>query len=275
MVSASRRGLLSVVIPAFNEAARIGPNLQRVFSYLDSQGCRAEVLVVSDGSADGTEQQVLQLAKGRHDVSVIENGVNRGKGFSVRRGVLEASGSLILFCDADGSTPIEELDKLLAAIDAGCDVAIGSRALPQSDIRQAQPLWRETMGRIFNGFVQVTALPGIRDTQCGFKCFTREAARLIFPRQRIDRFGFDVEVLWLARKLGLRIAEVPVAWIDHPGSTVHPVRDSSRMLVDVVRVRLHDMRGDYGPPGAVVEAARNALAAAGSTASARPIVRRV
>ena len=152
-----------------------------MFSYLDSNGCRAEILVVSDGSADKTEQQVLQLAKGRHDVSVIENGVNRGKGFSVRRGVLEASGSLILFCDADGSTRIEELDKLLAAIDAGCDVAIGSRALPQSDIRQAQPLWRETMGRIFNGFVQVTALPGIRDTQCGFKCFTREAARLIFP----------------------------------------------------------------------------------------------
>ena len=175
-----------------------------MFAYLDSRGCRAEILVVSDGSADGTEQQVRQLAEGRHDVSVIENGVNRGKGFSVRRGVLEASGSLILFCDADGSTPIEELDKLLAAIDAGCDVAIGSRALPQSDIRQAQPLWRETMGRIFNGFVQVTALPGIRDTQCGFKCFTRQAARLIFPRQRIDRFGFDVEVLWLARKLGLR-----------------------------------------------------------------------
>lgn len=275
MVSAPRRGLLSVVIPAFNEASRIGPNLQRVFGYLDSRGRRAEILVVSDGSSDATEQQVLQLAEGRQDVSVIENGVNRGKGFSVRRGVLEASGSHILFCDADGSTPIEELDKLLAAIDAGCDVAIGSRALPQSDIRQAQPWWRETMGRMFNGFVQVTALPGIRDTQCGFKCFTRQAARLIFPRQRIDRFGFDVEVLWLARKLGLKIAEVPVAWIDHPGSTVHPVRDSSRMLVDVVRVRLHDMRGDYGRPGAVVEAARNALAAAGSTASGRPIVRRV
>ena len=249
MQQASDRIYLSVVIPAFNEASRIGPNLLRILDFLDAQPYESEVLAVSDGSADGTEQEIRRLAGDRDNVFVLENGVNRGKGFSVRRGVLESRGQVILFCDADGSTPIEELPKLLDAIEAGDDVAIGSRALPDSDIRIAQPWWRRNMGRVFNFFVQSVALPGIHDSQCGFKCFRRDAARRIFPRMRIERFGFDVEILWLARKLGHHVAEIPVTWIDHPRSTVHPVRDSSRMLLEVVKVRLNDLSGYYGHSG--------------------------
>jgi dolichyl-phosphate beta-glucosyltransferase len=242
----SRPPFLSVIIPAFNEAARIGPSFRRLVAYLQAQPYLAEVLVISDGSDDGTGHAVQLLAEALHGVVVLENGVNRGKGFSVRRGMLQSRGDVALFCDADGSTPIEELGKLLTALDNGYDVAIGSRGLPESQVRVSQPVWRRSMGRVFNGIVQRCALPGIHDTQCGFKCFTRDAIRQIFPRQRIERFGFDVELLWLARKLGYRIAEVPVAWVNHPRSTVHPVRDSSRMLLDVVRVRVNDARGNYG-----------------------------
>lgn len=245
MQSASRT-YLSVVIPAFNEASRIAPNFLRILDYLDAQPYGSEILVVSDGSKDGTEQEIWRLAGNRDHVTVLENGVNRGKGFSVRRGVLESCGEVVLFSDADGSTPIDELPKLLAELEAGYDVAIGSRAMPGSDIRLPQPWWRRNMGRAFNWFVQGVALPGIQDSQCGFKCFKRDAARHIFPRMRIDRFGFDVEILWLARKLGHRVAEVPVTWIDHPRSTVHPVRDSARMLLEVMKVRMHDVSGDYG-----------------------------
>jgi len=246
MQSASGRTYLSVVIPAFNEASRIAPNFLRILDFLDAQPYASEVLVVSDGSEDGTGHEVARLAGTRENVTVLENGVNRGKGFSVRRGVLESCGQVILFCDADGSTPIEELPKLLAALEAGHDIAIGSRGLPDSDIRLPQPWWRRNMGRAFNCFVQGVALPGIQDSQCGFKCFKREAARNIFPRMRIERFGFDVEILFLARNLGHLVAEIPVTWIDHPGSTVHPVRDSTRMLLEVLKVRVHDLSGDYG-----------------------------
>jgi dolichyl-phosphate beta-glucosyltransferase len=207
------------------------------------------VLVVGDGGQDGTEIEVRRVAGERENISFLENGVNRGKGFSVRRGVLEAAGQVILFTDADGSTPIHEFDKLRAALDDGYDMAIGSRALAGSDIRLPQSRARRNMGRAFNCFVQRVAVSGIRDTQCGFKCFTREAARRIFPRLRIDRFGFDVEILWLARKLGYRVAELPVTWNDRPNSTVHPIRDASRMLFDVMTIRLRDASGYYGGAG--------------------------
>ena len=269
--SSTRATSLSIVIPAFNEASRIGVYFEQLVRYLDTQPCAAEVLVVSDGSDDGTETEVRRLAGNRTNILVLENGVNRGKGFAVRRGALEASGQVILFCDADGSTPIGELDKLIGALDAGYDIAIGSRALPASDIRVPQPILRRSMGRVFNCFVQSVALPGIHDSQCGFKCFTRDAARRIFPRLRIDRFGFDVEILWLARKLGYRVAEIPVTWIDHSGSKVHPIRDSSRMLLDVLTIRFRDASGCYGSaPTQLRAAAPVAIAGSGSHAVEAP-----
>lgn len=245
---------LSVVIPAFNEAQRVGPTLTAVLAYLRQQPYASEVLVVIDGSSDGTETVVRQVAGDDPSVAILDNGTNRGKGFCVRRGMLEARGQFILFSDADLSTPIEHVERLFDALKRGAHIAIGSRAHPESDIAVRQPWWRERMGRTFNWFVQRAAVRGIRDTQCGFKCFTREAARRVFPRQRLERFGFDVEVLFIARRLGYRIVEVPITWRNHALSKVHPVRDSASMLWDLVRIRLHDRRGLYGVAGGSVRA---------------------
>ncbi len=236
---------LSVVIPAFEEAARIGPTLERVRTYLAARPFDSEVLVVVDGGRDGTLGLVRNLARDWPALRVLDNGVNRGKGYSVRRGMLAARGCYLLFSDADLSTPIAEVERLVAALDAGADVAIGSRALVDSDVRVRQAWWRQSMGRVFNWFVRLIAVPDLRDTQCGFKCFRRDAARRIFARQRIARFSFDVELLWIARTLGYRVAELPVTWINHPSSRVHPLIDSCRMLVDLTRLRYNDWRGAY------------------------------
>ena len=216
---------LSVVIPAFEEAARIGPTLKRVRAYLAARPFDSEVLVVIDGGRDETLGLVRNLARDWPALRVLDNGVNRGKGYSVRRGMLAASGRYLLFSDADLSTPIPEVERLMAALDAGADVAIGSRALVDSDVRVPQAWWRQWMGRVFNWFVRLVAVPDLRDTQCGFKCFRRDAARQIFARSRIVRFSFDVELLWIARKLGYRVVELPVTWINSPSSRVHPLRD--------------------------------------------------
>jgi dolichyl-phosphate beta-glucosyltransferase len=184
---------LSVVIPAYNEAHRIGPTLHHILAYLEAQGWTYEVLVVIDGSRDQTLAEVGKIARNCPHIVVLDNGVNRGKGFSVQHGMLEARGQFVLFSDADLSTPIEEVERLLHCLQREYDVAIASRALPESDIRVRQPWWRQTMGKVFNWFVQLLVLPGIRDSQCGFKCFPRDVVRRIFPRQRIERFGFDVE----------------------------------------------------------------------------------
>jgi dolichyl-phosphate beta-glucosyltransferase len=237
---------LSVVIPAYNEAERIGPTLEKIMAYLQRQPFQSELIVVSDGSTDGTENVAWQVLGNYEGTALIGNGVNRGKGFSVHRGMLEARGNFILFCDADLSTPIEDVERLLAALEEGADIAIGSRGLAASDIRVRQPYWREAMGRIFNWFVQRVAVPGIQDTQCGFKCFPRHVARTVFPRQRLDGFGFDVEILFVSRLLGYRIAEVPVTWRNHPLSKVHPIRDSASMLLDLLRIRSNHRRQLYG-----------------------------
>ena len=239
---------LTVVIPAYNEARRIGQPLKLILEYLSRQSFESEVLVVIDGSTDGTEGVVRRIANDFNRVFVLDNGANRGKGFSVRRGVLESNGEYILFSDADLSTPIEEIEPLLRALSDGADIAIASRALPLSHIAIAQPWLRERMGRTFNRLVQRFAVSGVHDTQCGFKCFRRDVARRVFPRQRIERFGFDVEVLFIARQLGYRIVEVPVTWRNHPESKVHPIRDSISMLLDLFRIRLNDKRGLYGLP---------------------------
>ena len=236
---------LTVVIPAYNEAARIGATLQRILAYFDSQSWDGDVIVVLDGGADGTGEEVRRVSGTDPRVVVLDNEHNRGKGFSVRRGMLAASGQYALFCDADLSTPIEEAAGLIAAIDTGADVSIASRALAGSKIRVHQPWWRESMGRVFNWFVQRLALPGIQDSQCGFKCFRREVAHRVFALQRVERFAFDVEVLSIARSLGYRIAEVPVTWIDQPASTVNPVTAPASMLLDLVRIRINHMAGFY------------------------------
>ena len=236
---------LSVVIPAFEEAARIGSTLEQVRGYLRDQPFDSEVLVVVDGGHDGTLELVRGLASDWSALQVLANGVNRGKGYSVRRGMLAARGRYLLFSDADLSTPIAEVERLIAALEAGGDVAIGSRALDDSDVRVRQAWWRQSMGRVFNQIVRWVAVPDVRDTQCGFKCFRRDTARRVFARQRTSRFAFDVELLWIARKLGYRVAEVPVTWANDPSSRVHPVRDALRMLVDLARLRYDDLRGAY------------------------------
>ena len=239
---------LSVVIPAYDEERRIGPTLERIVAYLRRRGSTSEILVVADGCRDRTVDVVKGIGTEGFPLRVLDSGVNHGKGRCVRRGMLAARGTLRLFPDADLSTPIEELEKLRGALAAGHDVAIGSRRLPESRVDVPQPWWRRAMGWGFNWCVQHLAVPGIADTQCGFKLFSADAARQIFSRQRIDEFGFDVEVLWIARKLGLRVAEVPVTWLDDPDSKVRPVSDAWRMLVDLQRIRRADREGLYTTP---------------------------
>ena len=236
---------LTVVIPAFDEAARIGPTLEQVRAYLHDQPFDSEVVVVVDGGRDGTLALVRAAMADWPGLRVLVNDVNRGKGYTVRRGMLAARGRYLLFSDADLSTPIAEVGRLIAALEAGSDIAIGSRAIAGADVRVRQAWWRQSMGRVFNRVVRLVAVPGIRDTQCGFKCFRRDAARRIFARQRLTRFSFDVELLWIARKLDYRVVEVPVTWMNDPLSRVHPLFDSVRMLVDLARLRNYDLRGAY------------------------------
>ncbi len=236
------RRSVSIIIPAYNEEKRLPASLQIVAGYLASgQWEFSEVVVVNDGSRDGTAAAARQAG-----ARVLENPGNRGKGYSVRHGMLEAKGDWLLFSDADLSTPIEELDKLWQAVDRqGAQAAIGSRALDRSLIGVRQPLFREGMGRFFNLAMRlVTGLP-FRDTQCGFKLFEATAAREIFQRQRIDGFGFDVEVLYIALRLGFRVLEVPVRWNDAPGTTVSPWR-GLKAFGDPARVRWNGITGKYG-----------------------------
>lgn len=227
---------LSVVIPAYDEEARLPSTLERVQAYLGAQDYSWELLVVDDGSGDGTAEAAGR-SFGTPGCRLLENPRNRGKGASVRRGMLAARGDYRLFSDADLSTPIEELSRLLRAVEAGHDVAIGSRALRDSRVEVHQPFYRETMGKIFNLIVRVVALSGIRDTQCGFKLFSRAAARHVFERQGLDGWCFDVEVLALARQGGFSIAEVPVRWRNSPATRVMVLRDSLRMFRDLFLIR--------------------------------------
>lgn len=245
MPDTDSRPLLSLIIPAFNEQERIPKTLERVFRYLDAQGYAYEILVVDDGSQDETCAVVEPFQKAHPQLQILKNQGNRGKGYSVKRGMLAARGQYLLFSDADLSAPIEEAGKLLALVQDGCDVAIGSRALLGSDIQARQPWYRETMGKTFNKFVRLLAVGGIGDTQCGFKMFRAEAARRLFSRQRFARFSFDVEILWLARKYGCSVKEIPVVWRHVPQSRVHPITDASLMLLDLFRLRLNDFMGKY------------------------------
>jgi dolichyl-phosphate beta-glucosyltransferase len=239
---------LSIVIPAYNEESRLGRTLGRIRDYFASQEVGAdqyEILVVDDGSTDGTVSVAQEWTRELPMLRLVSNGENRGKGYSVRHGMLEARGRVALFTDADLSSPIEESEKLLAAIRKGNDVAIGSRALDRSLIAVHQSRLRELAGIIFNGCVRLlTGLP-YHDTQCGFKAFVREPARIIFEQQRIERFGFDPEILFLAKRHGLRGIEVPVRWAHDPATKVHMIRDSLRMFSDLVYIRWNWLTGRY------------------------------
>jgi dolichyl-phosphate beta-glucosyltransferase len=231
---------LSVVIPAYNEEGRLPPTLDRLRAYLGSRGLDHEIVVVDDGSRDATSE----IARA-HGATVVRNDTNRGKGFAARRGMLLARGRRRLMTDADLSTPIEDLARLEARLDEGYDVAIASRALPGSNVEVRQPVYREAMGRLFNVCVRMLAVPGLHDTQCGFKLFTAAAAAASFEPARLDGFSFDVETLFIARRRGFRIAEVPVTWRNDEASRVGPL-NGFRAFVDLGRIRFNGWRGRYG-----------------------------
>ena len=235
---------LSIVIPSYNEELRLPGSLEKIAAYIREKEPNTEVIVVDDGSTDQTAA-VAESWRGRiPQLRVISNGVNRGKGFSVRHGSLEARGDIVLFTDADLSAPIEEGEKLLAAL-ATHDVAIGSRAVDRSLIEVHESLFREFAGIVFNRIVQVILRLPFVDTQCGFKAFRRERCRIIFEQQTIERFGFDPELLYLARHHGLSIAEVPVRWAHSPATKVNMLRDSVQMFLDVFVIRWNAVRGRY------------------------------
>lgn len=239
---------LSIVIPAFNEENRLPRTIERIREYFSQRpgGLDAiEVLIVDDGSTDGTARVAAEWAQRQPGWRLVSNGKNRGKGYSVRHGMLEARGRIALFTDADLSSPIEESEKLLTAISAGNDFAIGSRAIDRSLIAVRQARYRELAGIIFNGFVRLfTGLP-FHDTQCGFKAFLREPSVVVFEQQRIEGFGFDPEILFLAKRQGLRGAEIPVRWAHDPATKVHVVRDSFRMFGDLIVIRWNALLGRY------------------------------
>lgn len=238
---------LSVIIPAYNEEQRLPATLDAVIAYLRGNVYAPwELVVVNDGSKDGTAEMVRRRAQSEPNLRLLDNPGNKGKGYSVRHGMLDARHEWVLFSDADLSAPIEELPKLFAAVDQqGVDVAIGSRALDRSLIGTHQSAFREFGGRFFNLMVQLGTGLRIWDTQCGFKLFRRDAARAVFERQRLERFGFDVEALFVAQRLGYRIAEVPVRWNHVDGTKVSILRDSVDMFGDIARVRWNSLNGRY------------------------------
>ncbi|HJU42789.1 MAG TPA: glycosyltransferase [Vicinamibacterales bacterium] len=233
----------SLVIPAYNETGRIGGTVAHVARYLDAQPFEWELLVVIDGGDPAAAVEARAAGESHAQVRVLVNDYNRGKGFSVRRGFLEATGNRIAFIDADLSLPIEELPKMMACFDAGADVAIASRTIPGASEEGDAPTGRGVMSRIFNWFVQVLLLPGIADTQCGFKGFTAAAAKRIFEVAESDRFGFDVEALYLARAYKLRIDQFPVCCRYHGGSSVNRIGDGLQMLKDLVSIRIRHGKG--------------------------------
>ncbi len=219
----------SFIIPAYNESERLAVSLPKILDYVRTAQLRSEIIVVNDGSSDDTADVVRRFMAVNPDIRLVENPGNRGKGYSVRHGMLHAQGDVMLFTDADLSSPIYEADKLFAAIEKGADVAIGSRWL-QADLQtERQPWHRQLYGRLFNLALRITLGLKYRDTQCGFKAFTRSAAHTIFTRQRVERWGFDPELLFLANKFNLRTVEVPVEWAHDHRSKISPVRDGLKM----------------------------------------------
>jgi glycosyltransferase involved in cell wall biosynthesis len=235
----------SIVIPAYNEEARIGRTLETVLACVEQRGWNAEVLVVDDGSRDRTAVMVEGFAAGNARLRLVRNPENRGKGYSVCNGMMQAEGRIALFTDADLSAPIEEAERLFAAIEEGADIAIGSRWLERGRQTVQQPLYRQFFGRCFNGVTRSIMRLPFADTQCGFKAFRREVARDIFPLQRIERWGFDPELLFIALHHGYRVREVAVTWGHDERTRISYLRDGSRMLQELVYIRWNQLRGVY------------------------------
>jgi dolichyl-phosphate beta-glucosyltransferase len=236
---------ISVIIPAYNEESRIQPTIERTHSYLSEKFRDFEIIVVDDGSTDKTVPVVESLGRGRGNIRLIHYPENSGKGYAVKTGVLASRGDFLLTCDADQSTAIEELEKLFPFMEKGFDVVIGSRGLGESDIVVRQPWYRERMGKTFNMLVRALVIGGFKDTQCGFKLFSGDVARRLFRKSLISGFSFDVEILFLAKKEGFRIKEVPVKWLNSPNSRVRIVRDSAKMFAELFKIRAYWLSGKY------------------------------
>ena len=235
----------SIVIPAFNERARIPATLERVVECVRSHAWNAEIIVVNDGSTDDTAQIVQQFSVHSPEVRLVENPGNHGKGYSVRNGILQAQGEVVMFTDSDLSAPIEEADRLFAAIAAGADIAIGSRWLESGRQTHRQPLYRQFFGRCFNLVTRAVMGLSFVDTQCGFKAFTRSAAQTVFQLQTIERWGFDPEILFIAVKRGLNVKEVPVSWAHDERTRMSYLKDGLQMLQDLALIRWNALTGRY------------------------------
>jgi len=238
----------SIIIPAYNEAKRLAPTLDKVLSFARAQRWKFEVIVVNDGSRDNTADIVATYSRSNSQVRLIENPGNRGKGYAVKNGMLNARGRILLMSDADLSSPIEEASKLFDAIERGADVAIGSRWLDPSTQTVRQPWYRQLFGRVFNMLIRVILGLGQKDTQCGFKAFSRSSAQLLFRMQRIERWGFDPELLFLSHRFHLTVREVAVEWAHDPASKIRPFRDAFNILSDVIQVRRNAWARRYSAP---------------------------
>lgn len=241
--------MISIVIPAYNEEKRILSSVSEASAFMDDSGREYEIIIVDDGSSDGTSRILGKMVADFPRVRCVRYEKNKGKGHALRAGVLVTKGDVVLVMDADLSTPMEELWKMMPHIsEGGFEIAIGSRALALSEIIRKQPWWRRGMGKIFNKIVKLLVIRDFEDTQCGFKLFTGEAARDLFGESKVDRFAYDVEILALARKRGYAVKEVPVRWINSPESRVDPLKDSLRMLLDLVKIRISVGKVSGGRP---------------------------
>ncbi len=233
---------LSIVIPAYNEEKRIGETFSKITDFLNKNRIQNEIILVDDGSTDKTID-IVKKFKG--DIRILRNRINSGKGYSVRRGIENAKYNLVIFTDADLSTPIEELSLMFKEIKNGNDIVIASRSLPESVIVVKQPFYRQILGRAFPFFVRLLLIPRLKDTQCGFKLFKTNVAKRLVKFQTVCRFSFDVELLYLAKRLGYRIKEVPVTWVDKKGSKGNPFKDAFIMFGDLIRIRFNAFVGKY------------------------------
>lgn len=234
---------LSLIIPAYNEEARLPDTLKQVFEFIREQPFSSEVVVIENGSQDHTFEIAQEFASTHPQFRVLRN-AQSGKGRAVRQGMMAAQGEYRFMCDVDFSMPIEEISRFLPPTLQSYDIAIASREAPGA-VRYNEPYYRHLIGRIYNGLIRTLALPDLQDTQCGFKCFTKGAAEDLFPRQTLTGWSFDVEILFIAQLLGYRVVELPINWYYHPHSKINVVRDSIKMGIDLLTIRLNDLRGLY------------------------------